>query len=84
MLAGHVHERQEDDLGDSTQLLVQGSTGGAGLRALESEDPTPLTFSVLYFDRGTHLLTARDEFTLGGLGTASAEVNRILEDRSTP
>lgn len=84
VLAGHVHERQDEELGDSTQLLVQGSTGGAGLRALESEDPTPLTFSVLYFDRGTQRLTARDEFTLGGLGTASAEVNRVLEDRSTP
>jgi predicted phosphodiesterase len=84
VLAGHVHERRDEELGDSTQLLVQGSTGGAGLRALESEDPTPLTFSVLYFDRGTQQLTARDEFTLGGLGTASAEVNRVLEDRSTP
>lgn len=84
VLAGHVHERQDRDLGDTTQLLVQGSTGGAGLRALESEEPTPLTFSVLYFDRVTQQLTARDEFTLGGLGTASAEVERILEDRSTP
>ena len=50
----------------------------------ETEDPTPLTFTVLYFDRVTQQLTARDEFTLGGLGAASAEVERILEDRSTP
>ena len=42
VLAGHVHEREEADLGDSTQLLVQGSTGGAGLRALETEEPDPL------------------------------------------
>jgi predicted phosphodiesterase len=82
VLAGHRHEREDVDLGDGTQLLVQGSTGGAGLRGLESEEPTPLTFTVLYFDRETKLLTARDEFTLGGLGTASAEVERILEDRS--
>jgi Icc-related predicted phosphoesterase len=84
VLAGHVHERRDEELGESTQLLVQGSTGGAGLRALESEDPTPLTFSVLYFDRGTQQLMARDDFSLGGLGAASAEVNRVLEDRSSP
>ncbi|MFL6179112.1 MAG: metallophosphoesterase [Actinomycetes bacterium] len=81
VLAGHLHERADEQLGDGTQLLVQGSTGGAGLRGLESEAPTPLTFTVLYFDRETKLLTARDEFTLGGLGTASAEVERILEDQ---
>ncbi len=81
VLAGHLHEREDVQLGDGTQLLVQGSTGGAGLRGLESEAPTPLTFTVLYFDRETKLLTARDEFTLGGLGTASAEVERILEDQ---
>lgn len=84
VLAGHLHERDERDLGGGTELLIQGSTGGAGLRALETEDPTPLTFTVLYFDRVTQQLTARDEFTLGGLGAASAEVERILEDRSTP
>ena len=84
VLAGHLHVRDQRDLGGGTELLVQGSTGGAGLRALETEDPTPLTFSVLYFDRVTQQLTARDEFTLGGLGAASAEVERILEDGSTP
>jgi predicted phosphodiesterase len=78
VLAGHTHERDETELDDDTLLLVQGSTGGAGLRALESEDPTPLTFTVLYFNRSTGLLQARDEITLGGLGTASAEVTRIL------
>ena len=78
ILAGHVHERQDQQLDDDTELLVQGSTGGAGLRALESEQPTPLTFTVLYFNRNTGLLQARDEITLGGLGTSSAEVTRIL------
>jgi Icc-related predicted phosphoesterase len=82
VLAGHAHERDERDLGDGTKLLVQGSTGGAGLRALETEDPTPLTLTVLYFDASTHDLTARDEFTLGGLGAASAEVDRVVEEPS--
>ncbi|HVQ87001.1 MAG TPA: metallophosphoesterase [Actinomycetes bacterium] len=78
VLAGHVHERRSEQLDDDTLLLVQGSTGGAGLRALESEEPTPLTFTVLYFNRTSGQLQARDEITLGGLGTASAEVTRIL------
>lgn len=78
VLAGHIHQRRAERLDDDTELLVQGSTGGAGLRALESEDPTPLTFTVLYFDRETKQLQARDEITLGGLGTSSAEVTRIL------
>jgi predicted phosphodiesterase len=77
VLAGHTHQRREEDLGDGTTLLVQGSSGGAGLRALESESPTPLTFTVLYFDRTTHELVARDEITLGGVGLSSAEVDRI-------
>lgn len=80
VLAGHGHHRDQQDLGDGTLLLEQGSSGGAGLRALEGEEPTPLTFTVLYFDASTHLLTARDEFTLGGLGAASAEVNRVVTE----
>ena len=31
-------------------LLVEGSTGGAGLRSLRGEEPEPLTCTVLYFD----------------------------------
>lgn len=78
ILAGHTHQRRAEQLDDDTELLVQGSSGGAGLRALESEDPTPLTFTVLYFNRQTGQLQARDEITLGGLGTSTAEVARIL------
>jgi len=80
VLAGHVHERRDEMVDEDTELLVQGSTGGAGLRALESEEPTPLTFTVLYFDRETAQLQARDEITLGGLGTSRAEVTRILSE----
>lgn len=83
VLAGHVHEREEKQLDDGTTVLVQGSTGGAGLRALENEEPTPLMFSVLYFDPTSHDLQARDDFTLGGLGAASAEVKRVIVDRRT-
>ncbi len=75
LLAGHVHARRTEDLGTSL-LLVEGSTGGAGLRGLEGERPTPLECSVLYLDRATRRLLAYDDITLGGLGLSSAGVQR--------
>jgi predicted phosphodiesterase len=77
VLAGHRHKRDRV-VEDGTLLLVQGSTGGAGLRALEGEDPTPLMCSVLYFDAESHQLQAWDDVTLGGLGTTSVTVQRHL------
>ena len=60
--------------------MVQGSTGGAGLRALEGEEPTPVTLSVLYLDPETRELVAWDDITLGGLGLTSAEIQRHQAD----
>jgi len=78
VLAGHLHERSTATLHNAdktTLLMVQGSTGGAGLRGLEGEQPTPLEMSVLYFDpKGT--LQAYDDITLGGTGEAQASINR--------
>lgn len=75
VLAGHTHERRIEEV-DGTQLLVQGSTGGAGLRALEGDEPTPVALSVLYFDPETKLLQAQDDLTLGGLGASEARISR--------
>jgi predicted phosphodiesterase len=58
-----------------TRLMVEGSTGGAGLRGLENEKPTPLTLSVLYFDE-THTLKAYDDIQLGGTGESNVEMQR--------
>jgi predicted phosphodiesterase len=58
-----------------TRLMVEGSTGGAGLRGLESDKPTPLTLSVLYFDE-THTLKAYDDIQLGGTGESNVEMQR--------
>jgi predicted MPP superfamily phosphohydrolase len=80
MLAGHVHRRRTIELPGGTRVMVQGSTGGAGLRALEGEEPTPVMLSVLYLDRETGLLQAWDDITLGGLGLTSAEIRRHLAD----
>jgi predicted MPP superfamily phosphohydrolase len=59
----------------ATRLMVEGSTGGAGLRGLENEKATPLTLSVLYFDE-THTLKAYDDIQLGGTGESNVEMQR--------
>jgi predicted MPP superfamily phosphohydrolase len=78
LLAGHAHKRRTEVLPGGSRLMIQGSTGGAGLRGLETEDPTPIALSVLYLDRDTKRLQAWDEITLGGFGITSAEIQRKL------
>ena len=77
VLAGHVHERRRVD-GDGSVMLVEGSTGGAGLRGLQGDGPTPMTASVLYLDRSSGELLAVDQLTLGGLGEASVSLERLV------
>ena len=86
LLFGHLHTRYTWVGKEGSRILVQGSTGGAGLRALQGERPTPVTLSVLYFSRADGRLTAFDDITLGGLGTTTAEVSRIVvePDGRTP
>jgi predicted MPP superfamily phosphohydrolase len=79
VLAGHVHQRSSRLLPTGTRLFVQGSTGGAGLRGLEHEQPTPIEMSILYFNQATHHLQGWDDITIGGLGQKSAEIKRSLE-----
>lgn len=83
LLAGHSHQRRVKQLPGSL-LLVAGSTGGAGLRGLEGERPTPLECSVLYVDRTTRRPLAYDDLTLGGLGLTSATVQRHVVRPGTP
>lgn len=84
VLAGHMHTRNVIDLEGGTRVFVQGSTGGAGLRGLQYEDPTPVAMSVLYFDPDTRRLVAWDDITLGGFGLRSAEVERHQADDGEP
>lgn len=80
VLAGHTHRRDARRIGD-TLILVQGSTGGAGLRGVQADPPTPLTATVLYLSAGGRLLEAVDEVTVGGLGmTEVSVVRRRAED----
>lgn len=78
VLAGHTHKRSNEVLDDGTRLMIEGTTGGGGLRAVEGEEPQKVQASVLYMDEKTRRLQAWDEITLGGLGLTTAEVSRHL------
>lgn len=79
VLCGHLHRRSTRLMAAGTRLFVQGSTGGAGMRGLEHEQPTPVEMSVLYFNRTSHRLQGWDDIQLGGLGLTSAQIERTLE-----
>ena len=83
-LAGHTHQRSNEVLPEGTRLMVEGTTGGGGLRAVEGDEPQKVQASVLYLDSGTHRLQAWDEVTLGGLGLSKAEVSRHLPGDARP
>jgi predicted phosphodiesterase len=78
VLAGHLHRPKEDKIG-TTRLLVEGSTGGAGLRALQAESPEPLACTLLYFDRRRNLV-AYDRVTVDGLGEQGVRIQRHVTD----
>jgi predicted MPP superfamily phosphohydrolase len=81
VLAGHLHHREIHTLSTppgGTLLMVEGSAGGAGLRGLEGEKPTPLEMSVLYFDQQQHKLRAHDDITVGGAGQTEVTLERHL------
>jgi predicted phosphodiesterase len=82
VLAGHIHKREIYDMppvpdAQKTLMMVSGSTGGAGLRGLQGETPTPLEMDVLYFDPAKKL-QAYDEITLGGTGQSNVMIDRHL------
>lgn len=89
VLSGHIHRPAERRLkgeerrpkgegGAVTLHLIEGSTGGAGLRALRGDEPEPLAASVLYFDPDTSILVAFDRIKVGGLGTAGVQIQRRI------
>jgi predicted phosphodiesterase len=70
----------DDGEGESTLLLEEGSTGGAGLRGLQGEEPEPLTASILYFDPDTRQLVAYDRISVAWLQAAGATIERHIVD----
>lgn len=76
VLSGHAHQRSTRILQHGTRLMVEGSTGGAGIRALDTGQPTSMQLSVLYIDRETKRLQAWDGISVGGLGLSTAQITR--------
>jgi predicted phosphodiesterase len=88
VLAGHLHKREVYEMPavpdeQPTMMMVEGSTGGAGLRGLQGETPTPLEMSVLYFD-ASRTLQAYDEITVGGTGESNVTLDRHLVKQPVP
>jgi len=85
VLAGHQHKRSVHRVDgppgspttNRTLLMVEGSTGGAGLRGLESSSPLPLALSVLYFD-DNRSLQAYDDIQVGGTGLSQVSLDRHI------
>lgn len=78
VLAGHTHARAVQDLGEGTTLMVEGSTGAAGLRNFESEDPMKMEMDVLYFDPLTKALTAYDSISVGSGAETDVTLDRTV------
>jgi len=92
VLAGHLHHREVQDLVAPpgapfahTRLMVEGSTGAAGLRGLENPDAAiPLELSVLYFTRDK-ILRGYDDIRVGGTGRAEVTLERhVIKDEPGP
>jgi predicted phosphodiesterase len=92
VLAGHLHHREVYRIGtpslaftERTLVMVEGSTGGAGLRGLENTEPLPLAMSVLYFDT-RHALAAYDDIQVGGAGQTGVTLERhvVKPDEKAP
>ena len=73
---GEGEGEDSDEPARETLLFTEGSTGGAGLRGLEGDEPHPLTATVLYFDEDTHELVAYDRITVKGFGETGATIER--------
>ena len=84
--SGHDVDRPTTGRRDAeeTLLLVEGSTGGAGLRGLQGEEPEPLTASILYFDPDTQRLVAYDRITVAWLEDAGATIERHIVGQAEP
>ncbi|GAB4002004.1 hypothetical protein GCM10029992_39010 [Glycomyces albus] len=78
VLAGHTHRRAVQDLGEGTTLMVEGSTGAAGLRAFDNEQVLKMDMDVLYFDPDSKDLVAYDSISVGTVGESDITLDRTI------
>jgi predicted MPP superfamily phosphohydrolase len=77
ILAGHTHERKVEALDKDTLLMIEGSTGAAGLRGFQGDTPKSFEMTVLYFAQDG-ALKAYDEITVSGAGQSQVELRRVI------
>ena len=86
VLAGHLHSRSVRLDPSGTRVMVEGSTGGAGIssssvRSITGGEPVPLDATLLYVARSgdrAGQVVAYDEITVGGFGLASVTIERTV------
>ncbi|WP_073250534.1 metallophosphoesterase family protein [Cryptosporangium aurantiacum] len=85
ILAGHTHERKTEALDKDTLLMIEGSTGAAGLRGFQGDTPKSFEMTVLYFAQDG-ALKAYDEITVSGAGQSQVELRRVIigQKNATP
>ena len=94
VLAGHTHNRNVTTDHTGTMIMVQGSTGGAGITArglerLRDGQPLPLTATLVHIARSGErkgTVVGYDEVTVGGFGLASVSLQRhvVRSDQAGP
>lgn len=86
VMAGHTHSRAERLDPSGTRILIEGSTGGAGITArglvrLADGKPLPLAASLVYYARRgprAGQIVATDAITVGGFGLTSVNLERTV------
>ncbi len=86
VLAGHFHSRSVKLDPSGTRIMIEGSTGGAGITSdtmhqVADGTPVPLDATLLYIARAGERagqVVAYDEITVGGFGVASVTIERTV------
>jgi len=86
VMAGHTHSRSTRLDPSGTRILIEGSTGGAGITArglvrLADGKPLPLAASLVYYARRgprAGQIVAIDAITVGGFGLTSVNLERTV------
>ncbi len=92
VLAGHFHRRDVRLDATGTRVMIQGSTGGAGVSSagvhrITEGEPVPLSATLLYIARSGERageVLAYDEITVGGFGLASIALDRTVVRAESP